>query len=187
MGEGVPYTGRYVFVFAKQGRYRMEIIGQFISVIDKDKAWMSFMGMTMDLDGKALEVAQKGLLVNYAMSLIPVQKPNKEFKLSLARSETIEGEECECVKIDHKNMPTVTLLFSKKTGLIKKTAFTNAVPELQFKEVKEEAVYHEYKKFDGFLSPTKITMFRDGKKFVESNPQKMSYPDKIDDKEFEKP
>ncbi len=187
MGDGVPYKGRYVYVFGNPGRFRMEILGQFLSVTDGDKAWMSVMGMTTDLNGKALEVAQQAWLVAYAMSLIPVQKPNMEFKLSLAKPETIEDEECEGVKIDHKNMPTLTIMLSKKTGLIKKTIFVNAAPELGFKEVTEENVFHEYKKFEGFFSPTKMTMYRDGKKFVESNVKKASYPDKIDEIEFKKP
>lgn len=187
MGEGVPYKGRYVSVFTNPGRHRFEILDQFISVIDKDKAWMSVMGMTMDLDGVALETTQQGSLASYAMSLIPLQKPNKAFKLSLAKRETIEGEECLGIKIDHEKMPTVTMHFSRKTGLIKKTKYKTKAQELGFKEVTDETIYHEYKKFEGFLSASKMTMFRDGKKFVESNPKKVSFPDKIDDGEFKKP
>ena len=187
MGEGVPYEGRYVFQMTNPGRYRMEIIGQFIMVTDKDKAWVSVMGNVMDQEGDALELAIQGTLINYAMSLIPLQSPNKEFKLSLAKPETVDGVECQGIKIEHKKMPTITIQFSKKTGLIKKTKYKAKVAELGFQEVTEEAVYYEYKDFDGFKSPTKLIMYRDGKKFVESHPQKVSYPDKLDESEFKKP
>ena len=165
----------------------MEIIGQFIMVTDKDKAWMSVMGNVMDQEGEALELAKQGTMINHAMSLIPLQKPNKNFKLGLAESEKVEGEECQGITIAHKKMPTITIQFSKKTGLIKKTKYKAKIAELGFQEVTEEAVYHEYKEFDGFKSPTKMIMYRDGKKFVESHPQKVSYPKKLDDSEFEKP
>ena len=187
MGEGVPYEGRYVFQMTNPVRYRMEIIDVFIMVADRDKAWVSAMDDVMDQEGESLEVAKQGALVNYAMSLIPLQKPNKEFKLGLAEPETVEGKECEGITIAHEKMPTITMQFSKKTGLIKKTKYKTKVAELGFKEVTEEAVYYEYKEFDGFKNPTKIIMYRDGKKFVESYPQKVSYPDKLDESEFKKP
>lgn len=151
------------------------------------KAWVSSMGDVMDQEGETLEVAKQGILVNCAMSLIPLQEPNKEFKLGLAEPETVEGEECEGITIAHEKMPTITMHFSKKTGLIKKTKYKIKVAEQGFEEVTEEAVYYEYKEFDGFKCPTKVSMYRDGKKFVESHPQKFSYPDKLDENEFKKP
>lgn len=187
MGDGVPYKGRYVFVLGNPGRYRMEIIDTFVSVTDGDKAWISVMGMTLDLEGDALEVARHGVLVNYVTSLVPLQKPNKQFKLSPAEPETVDGEECAGIKIDHDNMPTVTIHFSKKTGLIKKTKYLTKAQELGFKEVTDETIFHEYKKFDGVQSASKMTIFRDGKKFVESNPKSVTYPKQIDESEFKKP
>lgn len=187
MGDGIPYEGRYVFEFANPGRYRMEIIGFFVSVTDKDKAWMSAMGSVMDLEGVALKAAQEGALTGYVISLLPLQQPNDEFRLSLAGTETIEAEECQGIRVDHKDMPTCTIYFSNKSGLIKKTITTTKDSEQGFKEVKDETVYHEYKEFDGFLSPIKMIIYRDGKKYVESNPYEVSYPKTIDDKEFMKP
>ena len=187
MGGGLPYTGRYVSQQTYPGRYRMEVLGQFVNVIDGDKAWMSFGGNIMDVDGEALEVAKMGTLVNHTVSLIPLQKPNKKYKLSLAKPEKVEGADCEGVKIDREGMPTVTMLFDKKTGLIKKTSFVNKSQELGFQEVKEHTIFHEYKKFDGIMSPTKMTIYRDGEKYVESNPQKITYPKSLKDSEFKKP
>jgi hypothetical protein len=187
MGEGVPYEGRYVYNFSNPGRYRMEIIGQFIMVTDKDKAWMSMMGMVIDQEGEGLELAMQGNLVNYAMSLIPLQKPNKTFKLSMTKAETIDGEKCRGIQIEHKKMPTITMHFSKKTGFIKNTKYKLKDAQQDFKEVTEEAVFFEYKEFDGFMSSTKIIVHRDGKKFVDSYPQKVTYPDKLDENEFKRP
>ena len=187
MGDGLPYKGRYVFELGNPGRFRMEILDAFISVTTKDTAWVSVMGMTIDLDGEGLAAAKQGALVSYATSLVPLQKPNKKFKLSRAEPETVEGEACVGIKIDHEGMPTVTMHFSKKTGLIKKIKNVVKVQELGFKEVTDETIFHEYKKFDGVQQPSKITMFRDGKKFVESSPQKVTFPEQLDESEFKRP
>lgn len=187
MGAELPYEGRYVFDFAPNGGYRMEIKGQFLAVTKKDKAWISLAGNVTDLSGTALEVALEGLKVNYALSLIPLQKPNKDYKLSLADAETIDGEECEGIKIDHKGMPTVTVHFSGKTGLVKKTSYENRPAENGYQKVVESTVIHEYKKFDGVMSGTKMTINRDGKKLVDSRPQKVTYPKSLDASEFKKP
>jgi outer membrane lipoprotein-sorting protein len=185
MGAELPYEGRFVFSFP--GRYRMEISGEFVSVTDGDKAWVSVMGMTMDLDGVALETAKAAVLAQNAMSLIPLQKPNKEFKLSLAEAENVEGEDCEGINIDRESMPTCTIHFSKKTGLVKKTKCTTKASELDYKEVTDETIFHEYKEVDGVLSVMKMSILRDGKKYVESNVSSVSYPETLDASEFKKP
>ena len=76
---------------------------------------------------------------------------------------------------------------SNKTRLIKKTITTTKASELGFKEVKDETVFHEYKKFEGLMAPVKMTVFRDGKKYVESNVSSVTYPAQVDESEFKKP
>jgi len=187
MGEGLPYQGRLAISLTPPGRFRLEILGVFVQVTDGDKAWMSAMGQVSDVDGVALEVAKQNSLAAYAMSLIPLQKPNDAFKLGLEKTETIDGEECSGITIDHENMPTITMHFSKKSGLIKKTSYVTRASELGFQEAREDNIYHEYKDFDGVQTVTKMTMYRDGKKYLESTPKKVTYPDSIDDSEFKKP
>ena len=92
----------------------MEIKNVFITVTDGDKGWMSFGGQVMDMKGEALDVARKNVLVGYAMSLIPLQKPNKDFKISLAEPEEVDGEKCPGITVNHDNMPTLTIHFSSR-------------------------------------------------------------------------
>ena len=56
-----------------------------------------------------------------------------------------------------------------------------------FKEVLEEAIHENYKKMDGIPTATKVTVLREGKKFIDSTPTKVTYPKKIKDSEFKKP
>lgn len=187
MGNGLPYTGRYVSQFGEPSRFRMEIKGVFVQVVNGDKAWVSAGGQIMDVEGEALETLKAGMLIAYAASLIPLQKPNDKFRLSLAEPETVEGEECDGIKVDHEGMPTVTLHFSRRTGLVRKMKHKTKAAETGFQEVVDESVFHEYRKFDGVPSVVKMTIMRDGKKFLESAPTNYSYPTTVDDSEFEKP
>ncbi len=187
MGEGQPYVGRYVMTFGEKTRYRMEIIGAFVMVADGDKAWASAAGQTNELDGIALDAAKEENQVGYVMSLLPLRKPNGKYKLGLVDSKTIGGEECSGVSVDHEGMPTLTMWFSNKTGLMKQAKHKVRSAELNFQEVEDTTIFHEYGEFEGIKSPTKMTIYRDGKKFVESNPSKVSYPATVDDSEFEKP
>ena len=81
----------------------------------------------------------------------------------------------------------MTVFFHPENGLITKTRFKQKVPELGFAEATEETIYHSYREHDGVKSAAKMTMFRDGKKFIEMEPKSYSYPSKIDDSEFAKP
>lgn len=165
----------------------MEIKGQFVSVTDGDKSWMSVQGMVLDAEGPALTNAQEGSKISFAMSLIPLQKPNKLYKLGLVDPVEVEGTKCDGITITRDKMPTITMYFDRSTGLIKKTIYKTRSPEDDFKQVTDATIYHKYKVSNGFKSPVHMTIYRDDKKFVESKPVKISYPDKIDDKEFKKP
>lgn len=127
------------------------------------------------------------MLISYVTSLIPLQQASDEYALGKAKPETVDGEECEGITVDRKDMPTVTIYFSPKTGLIKKTKYKIKVAELSYKEVTEETVFHEYKTFDGILDPVSMTMLRDGKKFLTSTPTRISHPKTLDASEFSKP
>lgn len=186
-GDGVPYKGRYVFDFSKAGRFRMEIKGQFVSVVDGKGGWMSVQGMILDLEGPALENAMSDAKVNQAMSIIPLQKPNKLYKLGTLDSIEVEGKKCDGISVAREGMPTIKIYFDNKTGLLAKTVHKTKAPESGFKEVTDETVYHTHKLSNGVVSPTHLTIFRDGKKFVESKPSGMSYPATLSDDEFKKP
>ena len=187
MGQGLPYKGRYVYEYGDQGRYRMDIIGVFVQVLNRDKGWMQVMGDVSDIEGRTLDVAQQSYFIGYVETLLPLQKPDKDFSLGLAAAETIDGEECAGITIDHERMPTLTLHFSPKTGLIRKWKYVAKVAELGFQEAVEESIVNEYKEFDGVMCVTKFTSFRDGKKFIEANFHDVTFPETIDDSEFTKP
>ena len=102
MGQGLPYKGRYVYQYGNKGRYRMEVVGVFVQIMNRGRGWMPVMGDVSDIDDQTLEVAQQAYSIGYVVTLLPVQKPDKAFSFGVAPSGTIEGEECAGVTIDHE-------------------------------------------------------------------------------------
>ena len=187
MGQGVPYKGRFVLTYGKKHQYRFEIVGAFVQVYNGDKGWFSANGNTMEMNGEQLKAVKQTTETNYVTSMIPLAKANKKYKLSLAGDETIDGDECVGVNITKKGNPEVTIYFSKKTGLPRKTSYTVKAEEQGFKEVVEDVIYGEYKEEDGFKTPRTVTINRDGKKYVESKVLEIEHPESIDESEFAKP
>ena len=187
MGQGQPYAGRFIADYGKTSKFRFEILNAFIQVYDGKKAWFSFMDNTSELEGTALKAIAEMTATNYIISMVPLAKPNKEYKLSLAGSQKVDGEDCEGVNVSRKGTPEVTLFFSKKTGLLGKSSTTARASEQGYKEVVEESVYSDYEVHDGVKMPTKVAIFRDGKKYVDSKLRSVKFPSAIEDSEFEKP
>jgi hypothetical protein len=185
MGQGLPYEGTYAF--SLPGKSRMEIVGVFLIVLDGDKGWMRTPAGVVDIKGDELKEQKQMLNVGYATSLIPFAKGEKLYTLSLAGDSDVDGEACVGVNCERKGFRSVKMEFSKKTSLITRATYTAISAEQGNKEVSEEAYYLEWKKEEGVMSPRKMIVKRDGKKFIESKPTKISHPKEIDAALFAKP
>ncbi len=184
MGEGLPYQGEFKSHYPD--KMRVEIVGVFISVTDGEKAWISSMGQTMDLTGDMLKENLKQMRVGYITSLIPLQKPSDKFKLSPFGEAEVDGEACDGINVESKDTPTVTLFFSRKTGLMMRASYSVFSSEEQ-KEVTEEVTLSDYRKVEGVTTPMKFVINRDGKVYVKSEIQKVSFPKESDPNWFRKP
>ena len=187
MGQGLPYQGRFVTEYDKTAKFRFEILNAFVQVYNGKQGWYSLMGNTTELDGPALKAVKETVATNHIITLPPLMKPSKDYKLSLAGSQEVEGEACEGVNVAHKGTPDVTLYFSKKTGLLRKSSTTVKSSEQGFKEVVEENIFSEFDDQDGVKVAHKITILRDNKKYVESKLKSVKFPESIDASEFQKP
>lgn len=185
MGQGLPYSGRDYM--ALPNRTRFEILDAFLIVRDGEKGWMKTQGVTIPLTEPQIKEATLEGHCQYVSSLIPLAKPNKKFKLSLAGEEEIDGEACDGISIDAEGQRQTQLFFSRKTGLLKRTSYVVAPEELGGKEVVDSVIHFDYKEVDGVQVPMSQKMTRDGKKFVEGKITKIEFPEKADDAEFAKP
>lgn len=185
MGEGIPYQGKYSM--SLPSKFRMEIVGAFVMVIDGDKAWMKGLDGLNEIKGDELKEQKQLLHSGYVTSFVPFAKGEEGYKFSLAGDADINGEACVGVNCLRDGFRSVRMDFSKKTNLLMRATYLVKAPEQGNKEVTEEVNYSNWKKEDGFMSPRKLLIIRDGKKFVESEPSKVEYPESIDASVFAKP
>lgn len=181
MGQGLPYEGRFAIDFPN--RWSIEIVNVFTLVIDGDKGSMVVQGAKIPLDEAAMKEQKLQTHSGYITTLIPLLKPKKEYRLKLFGTEKVDGEECDGVNVERDDYRTVTLLFSRDSGLLKKSV-TVVVDDQTGKEVVEESVYSDFRELDGGKFAYRVTISRDGKKYVESETTKLELPEKLDDALF---
>lgn len=119
-------------------------------------------------------------------TLIPLAKPSKKYKLSLFGEAEVDGEPCDGVSVASDKQRTVTLLFSRKSELLRKSEYIVYSDELK-KEVVEEVIYSDYRDVEGLKVAHKVAINRDGKKFVESETQEIRFEKEADPSWFAKP
>lgn len=184
MGQGLPYEGNYET--SMPGKFRVEIVNAFTIVIDGDKGWVSAGGNTIEMPPEQLAEQKKEQHTSFVTTLIPLAKPSKKYKLSLFGEAEVDGEQCDGVSVASDKQRTVTLLFSRKTGFLRKSEYIVFSDELK-KEVVEEVIYSEYRDVDGLKVAHKVALNRDGKKFVESETQEIRFEKEADPNWFAKP
>ncbi|HLH41961.1 MAG TPA: DUF620 domain-containing protein [Bryobacteraceae bacterium] len=77
--------------------------------------------------------------------------------------ETVNGDECFKVLLTPKEGKPETMFFSKKSGLMRKTALVASSP---MGDVPAEVFMDDYKDFGGLLSPAKTTQKAAGQEFT---------------------
>lgn len=185
MGDPIQYQGKYSMSLPSKSR--MEIVGVFMIIIDGDKAWMKTSDGVMELGADDVKEQKQVLHVGYITSFVPFAKGEEGYKFSLAGDADIDGEACVGVNCERDGFRSVKMEFSKKTNLLMRATYQVKASEQGNKEVSEEAYYRNWKKEDGVMSPRKMVINRDGKKYVESEPTKIEYLETIDAGVFAKP
>lgn len=184
MGEGLPYEGKYES--SMPDKFRVEIINVFTIVIDRDKGWVSAAGNTVAMPAEQMAEQKKQMNTSFVTTLIPLAKPSRKYKLSLFGEAEVGCETCDGVTVASDKQRSVTLLFSRKTGMLRKSEYIVFSEELK-KEVVEEVLYSDYRDVEGLKVAHKVEIKRDGKKFVESETQEIRFEKEADPSWFAKP
>jgi hypothetical protein len=157
-----------------------------VTVMNGDKC-------SIDANGKEVEITDtiKDALKD-AQYLIKTARltsllKEKDIELSALGEVKVEGKPAVGVRISRKGHKDINLFFDKETNLLSKLEY-NTVDASTGKEVAEERIIQEYQKKDkdGLLSPKKVLVKRDGKKYVEAEVVEAKFLEKIDDNEFQK-
>ncbi|MFT5326549.1 MAG: hypothetical protein ACI8P0_004425 [Planctomycetaceae bacterium] len=184
MGEGVPYEGK--FETSLPDKFRVEILNVFVIVVDGDKGWLRSPAGTIAMPAEQLAEQKKQQHTSFVATLIPLVKPSKKYKLSLFGETEVDGEQCDGVTVASDKQRSVTLLFSRKSGLLRKSEYIVHSDELD-KEVVEESLYSDYRDVENLKVAHKLVINRDGKKFVVSETQKISLKKEAGPSWFAKP
>lgn len=182
-GNGLPYTGSYALQWPNQ--FRMEIEGVFTIVVNGDKGWVKQQNDTKEMSKEQLAAQKEELHGGWVSHLLPLK--DKAYTLAPLGETKVNDKAAVGVKVAHKGHADVELYFDKATGLLAKSVYPVKSPEQQFKEVKQEVFYSDYREIAGVKIPMKIVLKRDGKLFVEAENLDVMPVEKLDNKVFDKP
>jgi hypothetical protein len=182
LGDGLPYTGIYSIEFPD--KFRVEIEGVFIIVLNGDKAWSKKDGETKEMSKDELALQISNHRAGWIASLLPLK--NKAFQLTAMGEAKVGDQAARIVQVTRKDYPEVKLYFAKDTGLLVKTEYRTKAEEQGFKEVTQTTDYSDYRDADGAKVAHKFAIKRDGKIYVEAEVTELK-TGKLDAKLFGKP
>jgi hypothetical protein len=174
-------------------KFRQDIKGSVMGqdfnqgvVYDGKELWIAINGkVVMTLDKKEdLEMIQEAVHAEEAAGLVLLG--SKDVELSLIGDDKVGDTPVVGIRVSKKGRKDVSLYFDKKTHLLKKIE-NRSVDFTSRTEVADEKIMSDYKEFEGQMQPTKVTMNRDGKKYIEFEYTSHEYVDKHDDSTWKKP
>jgi hypothetical protein len=98
----------------------------------------------------------------------------------------VEGKPAAGVRVRSRGHKDINLYFDKTTNLLVKLQWRTEDP-MSDVEVNEERIFTEYQDVQGIKTFKKCIIFRDGKKYLDTEVVEAKYLEKVDDREFAKP
>lgn len=121
----------------------------------------------------------EGDLSTWALvTLLPVRQKGTTVKALPAK--TVNGTKAVGVAVKRPDRPDAQIYFSADTGLPLKVT-------VETKGANRDWDLAEYRDFDGIKLPTRITVTQNGRKIEDWTVQSVRFPDRLDDKAFQKP
>jgi hypothetical protein len=120
--------------------------GTRILVLVDDKGWISFDGVTYDLDKEFLDRIQRSIYADRVCALVTLLR-DKGYTLTTLGESQVKDKAVLGVKVQSEGKPDVSLYFDKTTGLLFKSAVRLMDPN-QGREALQEVYYHDYKRYD---------------------------------------
>ncbi len=151
--KGVFHTDKFSFTgdsFSDQGKRRkITIQGEQDNqlstrtlVMDGGKGWITFDGLTVELDDEFLQRLERSAYADRVASLVTLLR-DKGYKLSTLGEVQVMGAAALGVKVEKEGKPDIQLYFDKTTGLLVKSA--NKVKDSESgPEVLQEVYHRDY-------------------------------------------
>jgi hypothetical protein len=165
----------------------LDVNGQAVTVttvFNGKKAWLNVNGQAQNVDDKVLgEIKEAAALARFArLTLLK----GKDYKLDSLGEVKVDGKSAVGIKASKKGQRDVSLWFDKKSGLLLKTE-RRMRDLMTSQELTEERVITEYQDVDGHKVAKKVSVRRDGNKYLDVEVTEFKIVDDIDDGEFTEP
>lgn len=187
----------------KVSMYGMELPGTLETIITGRKSWtrieIGYEGnvytMIMSYDGKTAWMDRMGAIVdqpslNYESDLDHHTSLliEKGAVFSFVKEKEIEGRRTFGIEADFKGKKT-TFFIDQETYTVLEVVYKDLYYGAKFtKEMLEKRVnFREYKKFDGIFFATRMTLYREGKKYLESHYSEVSFNPEVALAKFKRP
>ncbi len=169
-GMDLTFTGKVMTALPDKLRLEIaaEVMGQkvdIVQVVNGAKAKNTVNGMAIPLEDAQKDEMKAGLAAREAQTLVPLLD-GKRYTLKADKDADVDGKPAAVVVVNGQGLKDMKLYFDKKTGLLVKAERQGLAPGGGGGEVLTESVVSDYKKVDGVVTPTKITIHHDGKKFM---------------------
>lgn len=158
---------------------------RILTIANGDKISIDALGNSVEITDaikSSMKDAQQMLKVGRLVGLAG----EKGYELNAAGEVKVNDKPAVGVRVSAKNQKDITLFFDKATHLLAKMEYRTTEP-MSGTEFNEERILGDYKKdADGNMVPHKVTILRDGKKYLDAEVSEGKYLEKLPDSEFKK-
>jgi len=156
-----------------------------VTVVDNgDRVWRSIAGITSEVTGKDLEEMRDGQYRHRVRNLLPLlHEPG--FELSVLPEITVSDQPAVGIRVQSKGHRDIDLYFDKSSGLVVKTESRILPPGKP--PIVLEQILSNFRDFDGLKLPMKFTKYENKRLTSVEEFVDITFVDKFDDHEFDKP
>jgi hypothetical protein len=156
-----------------------------VQVVNGDKVGVSINGQAQAVGDKMLNEMRELQYAERISTLLPLLE-DRTLELSAAGEGRVDGVVVVGVRVASRGHKDIVLRFDRTSGLLigaeRRTLDPNTL-----REVVQEEIYGDYKDAGGLKKPMKVTVTKDGKKYVQAEVLEIRYLDRLDDKVFAQP
>lgn len=187
---GVPFTQEVFYQVPGQIKevLQAEAGGKkaaIVTALNGNQGWMQAEGgRVQSLDDRMLAELKETAHLRMICRCTTLR--DKDYQLTPLTDDFVDSRPVAGVRVSSRGHRDVSLFFDKEYGLLVKSE--RLVLNVQTnQQSKEEVYYTAWQEVDGIVTPTRVKVYRDGKRFMEAEAYEIRYLDKVPDRVFAKP
>jgi hypothetical protein len=155
-----------------------------VHLLDGGRAAILADGAPQPVSSVHIAQLRQTLQLDHALRLVPLLT-DPAFTLEPLGDTPINGRPAVGVRVLGYGQRDVRLFFDRQSGLLVKTE--QLLDGVGGKDVRNEAYYSRYQDMGGYLRPTRVVAYRDGRRVMDAELMSATPLDQVDPAEFSKP